>query len=295
MSESLVIVVTGCSRGIGKGITTVLAQQDVGRPFIIYATSRSGVDTGIEALSHHKVHYNKLDTTDQASIASFFEQVLKEHGAIDVLINNAAVSNDYRETPEYASQTVWNNYGGTRDMCAAFLSQPSIRPGARIVNTTSGLNGLSTYGTNLQQKFRDASTVADIDSLANEYLSAMTASHESQEAAGWGTKARSYKVSKALINTLTVVLAQKYPNVLVNSCCPGWVNTEMGKQGQGTPPKTPEEGARTAVRCAIGDLGPQGDADGRLGADSEKVSGRFYENENIMVPGWGAAKLWMET
>jgi carbonyl reductase 1 len=295
MSESLVIVVTGSSRGIGEGITKVLAAQDVGRSLVIYATSRSGVDTGIEASSPHKVHYRKLDTTDQKSIGSFFDQVLKEHSAIDILINNAAVSNDYRETPEYASQTIWNNYGGTRDMCAAFLSQPRIRPGARIVNTTSGLNGLSTYGTALQQKFRAASTIADIDSLANEYLSAMSAGPEAQEAAGWGTKARSYKVSKALINTLTVVLAQQHPNVLVNSCCPGWVNTEMGKQGQGTPPKTPEQGARTAVRCAIGDLGPRGDGDGGLGSGSERVSGTFFENENIFVPGWGAAKLWMET
>jgi carbonyl reductase 1 len=182
-----------------------------------------------------------------------------------------------------------------RDMCKAFLSQPNIRPGARIANTTSGYNGLSTYGEDLQTRFRSATTIDDVDALAKSYLEDMTAGPETQERNGWGPKARSYKVSKALINTLTVVLAKQYPNVLVNSCCPGWVNTEMGKQGQGTPPKTPEEGARTAVRLAIGDLGPAGDGDGGLGKEGEKLSGMFYENENIMVPGWGRSKKWMET
>jgi carbonyl reductase 1 len=294
MSDPLIVVVTGSSRGIGRGITTVLAQQDIGRPITVYATSRSGNDTGISSAHSNTVRYAQLDTTDRSSITSFFAQIQKEHGAVDILINNAAVANDYRENPEYAAQTVWNNYGGTRDMCEAFLSQRTIRPGARIVNMTSGLNALSTYGADLQTSFRSASSSADIDALANKYLADMEAGPEVQERAGWGSKARSYKVSKALINVLTAVLAKQHPNVLINSCCPGWVNTDMGKQGQGTPPKTPEEGARTAVRCAIGDLGPSGDEDGGLGKEGERLSGRFYENDNIMVPGWGRAKVWME-
>jgi carbonyl reductase 1 len=295
MSDPLVIVVTGTSRGVGKGITQLLAKQTLGRPLIIYATSRAGIDNGAEAVASNKIHYTKLDITDKHSIRSFFERVLQEHTAVDILINNAAVANDYRENSEYATQTVWNNYGGARDMCEAFIGQPNIKPGARIVNLTSGHNALSTYGQDLQKRFRSATTVSDIDGLANRYLEDMKAGPDTQERNGWGSKARSYKVSKALINTLTIVLARQHPNVLVNSCCPGWVNTDMGKQGQGTPPKTLEEGARTAVRCAIGDLGPEGDVDGGLGNDSGIVSGMFYENENIMVPGWGKSKKWLET
>jgi carbonyl reductase 1 len=65
--------------------------------------------------------------------------------------------------------------------------------------------------------------------------------------------------------------------------------------GRGTPPKTPEQGGMTAVRCAIRDLGSSGDKDGALRKKSEDVSGRFYENENIGVVGWGSSKAWMET
>lgn len=295
MQNNLVIVVTGTSRGIGKGITKVLAQQHLDRPLVVYATSRSGADLGFEAMNPNVIKYLKLDTTDHASISFFFEQVRQDHGAADVLVNNAAVSNDYRENPEYAAETVWNNYGGTRNICEAFLKQPNLRPGARIVSITSGLNGLSTYGTDLQQKFREAWTIADIDVLAHKYLEDMSAGPVAQQSAGWGTKARSYKVSKALINALTVVLAKQYPKVMINSCCPGWTDTEMGKQGQGTPPKTPEEGAQTAVRCAIGDLGPAGDDDGGLGKKSDELSGRFYENDSIVAAGWGKGKRWMET
>lgn len=290
MAEYLVIVVTGTSRGIGKGIVNVLARQKLDRSLVIYATSRSGEDTGVEPVPPNEIHYGKLDTTNKDSIKSLFDKVIKSHGAVDVLINNAAISDD-----DHEALTLWNNYGGTRDMCDAFLSQPTIRPGARIVSVTSGLNALSTYGENVQKMIREASNVSDIDAVAQRYHADVVAGPQAQESAGWGTSARSYKVSKALINTLTVVLAKKHANVLINSCCPGWTDTDMGKQGKGTPPKTPEQGAQTAVRCAIGDLGPGGDDDGGLGQESDNVSGRFYENANIVAVGWGSSKLWMET
>jgi carbonyl reductase 1 len=293
MSDPLVIVVTGSSRGIGKGITNVLAQQNIGRPMVIYATSRSGSDTGIAVAHPNIVRYRKIDTSDRTLITTLFTQIYEEHGSVDVLINNAAVAT-LGDTYEIAARNISTNYGGTAMMCGEFVRQPALRPGARIVNMTSGLNALSAYGDNVQQSFRAVSHVKDIDALAQSYLAAMRAGPEAVVRAGWDPKS-SYKVSKALINALTVLLSNQHPNVLINSCCPGWVNTDMGRQAQGTPPKTPEEGAQTAVRCAIGDLGPAGDADGGLGKESERLSGRFYENDNIMVPGWGKAKLWMQT
>lgn len=295
MADHQAIVVTGCNRGVGRGIVQLLANQQLQRPLIIYATSRSGVDSGINILSPNKVLYRKLDIVNQSSIRCFFESVLKEHGAIDVLVNNAAVCNDHRETPDLAAETVWTNYGGARDMCEAFLTQPTIRPGARIVNVTSGYNRLQTYGPDLQRAFRDANAVVVLNKLAEAYLDSVRRGSDAQEQAGWGSGARSYKVSKALINVLTIVLARKHSNVLVNCCCPGWVDTEMGNMAKGKPPKTPEEGARVPSRLAIGDLGPIGDEDGSLGKESDKVTGHFYENDNIMMPGWGRAKLWLES
>jgi hypothetical protein len=44
-------------------------------------------------------------------------------------------------------------------MCEASLLQPTIR----IVSITSSLNGLSTYGDNVQKITREADTISDIN------------------------------------------------------------------------------------------------------------------------------------
>ncbi|KAJ4985470.1 carbonyl reductase [Stagonosporopsis vannaccii] len=295
MAEPKVVVVTGSNRGIGKGIVQLLARAQLPQPLIIYATSRSGAAGDLDVLAPNIVLYRKLDITDPQSIQSLFTLAEEEHGAIDILVNNAAVSNDHRETPDLATETIKTNFGGTRDMCKALLAQPNIRPGARIVNVTSGYNQVKTYGPDLQAAFHNARNPDALDVLASDYLDRVRRGSSSQEQGGWGYGARSYKVSKALINALTIVLSQQRPDVLVNSGCPGWTDTVMGNQAKGKPPKTPEEGARILTRLAVGDLGPGGDVDGSLGKESELVTGHFYENDNIVEPGWGKAKLWLES
>lgn len=295
MATHQVIVVTGSNRGVGKGIVKLLANQQLEHPLTIYATSRSGVDSGVTVLAPNKILYRKLDITSQPSIRSFFSSALQEQGAIDILINNAAVSHDHHETPDLAAETVWNNYGGARDMCSAFLAQPTLRPGARIVNVTSGYNSLSTYGPGVQKAFSEALDVDALDKMAASYIDSVRRGPDAQGQDGWGHGTRSYKVSKALINALTVVLARRHEGVLVNCCCPGWVDTDMGNFSDRKPPKTPEQGARVPTRLAVGDLGPRGDEDGALGKESETVTGHFFENDNIMVPGWGKAKLWLQS
>ena len=295
MADHQVVVVTGTSRGIGRGIVQLLAKQQLQRPLTIYSTSRSGTDTNVEATMPNTVVYRKVDTTDKTSIKTFFDSVLKEHKAIDVLVNNAAISHDDHETPELAEKTILNNYGGTRDMCEAFLSQSNLQPGSRIVSVTSGMNRLQTYGLEIQNAFRDAESMDALDELARRYIDCVQQSPETQEQAGWGSGARSYKVSKALINALTIVLARQHPDVLVNCCCPGWCDTDMGNTAKGKPPKTSDQGARIPTRLAIGDLGPDGNDDGGLGKESEKVSGLFYENDTIIQTGWGKAKLWLDS
>ncbi|ROV90084.1 hypothetical protein VMCG_09793 [Cytospora schulzeri] len=49
-----------------------------------------------------------------------------------------------------------------------------------------------------------------------------------------------YFTSKAALNAATRILARDNPHLLINCCCPGWVDTELGGQA-GRPPKTPGE------------------------------------------------------
>lgn len=287
------IVVTGSNRGIGLGIIQLLAKTQHQPPLTIYATSRSGTDLGISTSHNNEIQYGKLDIGNQQSITSFLKSTLKDGQTIDVLINNSGVNNNNNETPELAAQTIDVNYRGTKSMCKVFLEQGGMakNEGARIVNVSSTACQLSNYAPPVQDQFRAVKTLSDVDKLANSYLSAVQGGSSAQQEAGWGSGAKSYQVSKALINALTVVLAEQNPDVLINCCCPGWVDTDMGHQ-IGRPPKTLEEGARVPVRLAIGELGSAGDQDGKLGIGTERVSGRYFGNDAVSDRGWGKARGW---
>lgn len=92
-----VAVVTGASRGIGKGIACALAEQGA----TVYVTGRT-VDSGTSPLpgtlgeTVAEVEKRggkgipvKLDLQDDASIAALFEQVQREQSRLDILVNNA--------------------------------------------------------------------------------------------------------------------------------------------------------------------------------------------------------------
>jgi NAD(P)-dependent dehydrogenase (short-subunit alcohol dehydrogenase family) len=80
---------------------------------------------------------------------------------------------------------------------------------------------------------------------------------------GWGSFAEgiagpgAYGVAKAALNALTKALPRDLPpGVKVNACDPGWVRTRMGGPAA---PKSPEDGADTAVWLALlPDDGPTG-------------------------------------
>lgn len=67
-----------------------------------------------------------------------------------------------------------------------------------------------------------------------------------------------YSVSKATLNAITLSTAHALAgtNVKINAMCPGWVHTDMGGAQA---PRTPEEGADTAIWLAmLDDNGPSG-------------------------------------
>ena len=78
--EQKVAVVTGASRGVGKGVAAALADAD----YLVYATGR----TIAEADLHAAVKALPCDHTDDAQVSAVFEQVLSESGRIDVLVNS---------------------------------------------------------------------------------------------------------------------------------------------------------------------------------------------------------------
>lgn len=93
-----VAVVTGASRGAGKGIALALGQAGM----TVYVTGRSLADNDSPyggTISETADLIDKaggkgiaiaVDHADDAAVASFFERVRQEHGRLDILVNNAA-------------------------------------------------------------------------------------------------------------------------------------------------------------------------------------------------------------
>jgi NAD(P)-dependent dehydrogenase (short-subunit alcohol dehydrogenase family) len=129
-----IAIVTGASSGIGKAAAEVLAQNG----FIVYGTSRKASP----GERHGKVQLLKLDVTDDASVQSVVDAIIKRHGRIDVLVNNAGLglSGAAEESSTEQAQTVFNvNFFGALRMIRAVVPHMRAQGDGRIINVSSVL------------------------------------------------------------------------------------------------------------------------------------------------------------
>jgi ketoreductase len=90
--DGKVALVTGGTRGIGRANATELGR--LGASVIITGTSADTVDHGLRALKDAglaRVDGHVVDVREQPSIDAMFDEVIAEHGRVDVLVNNAGV------------------------------------------------------------------------------------------------------------------------------------------------------------------------------------------------------------
>ncbi|RUM06042.1 SDR family NAD(P)-dependent oxidoreductase [Rhizobium chutanense] len=116
--SSNVAVVTGASRGLGRGIARALG----GKGLIVYITGRN-----LEELGHAAEEINskggkgvavQCDHADDSQVKALLERVGKETGRLDILVNNAAAVN-LRALP--APGGFWEKPLGLADMITVGL------------------------------------------------------------------------------------------------------------------------------------------------------------------------------
>jgi NAD(P)-dependent dehydrogenase (short-subunit alcohol dehydrogenase family) len=235
MQDKPVALVTGANQGIGFQI----AKDMVGHGFTVLVGSRN-LERG-EAAAREigpGAHALQLDVTDHASVAAAAARVHSEFGRLDVLIQNAAISNTGLRAgmsiEEYSKSTrpsvvsidemraVWDtNVFGVLAVHQAMLPLLRGTPGARIVIVSSGVGSLTT---NSDKAFHYRAIFGPV-----------------------------YPASKTALNAIMLAMAIELEpeGIRVSAVSPGYTKTNLNGYN-GT--ETLEEGAREAVRVAL--LGP---------------------------------------
>lgn len=238
MHTKLVALVTGANQGIGLQIAKDLAARD----FTVLVGSRD-LARGVAAAKTitGDARAIQLDVTDRRSIADAEARIRGELGRLDVLIQNAAISNirksqlglSLAQAAELSVasrvsldevKAIWEtNVFGVLAVYQAMLPLLRAAPAGRIVNVSSGVGSLGRT---------------------------MDPSYGYRKMFSPG-----YAASKTAMNAMTVAMAIELEgtSVKVNAVSPGFTKTNLnGYEGL----ETVEQGAAEAVKMAL--IGPDG-------------------------------------
>jgi NAD(P)-dependent dehydrogenase (short-subunit alcohol dehydrogenase family) len=252
MQDERVALVTGANQRVGLQVAKELVANGLtvlvgSRNFERGEAATKEIGQGAIAL--------QLDVTDRVSIAAAAKRIGKEFGRLDLLVNNAAISNTRKQQlglslQDYAKislagnasldeiRAVWEtNVFGVLAVYQGMLPLLRVSSDARIVNVSSGVGSLTT---NADPAFPYHAFYGPV-----------------------------YPASKTALNaiTLAIIIELESTGTKVNLVSPGFTKTNLNGY-EGT--ESVEQGSREVVRVAL--LGPDG------------PSGTFTRWENATIP-----------
>ncbi|WP_447791980.1 SDR family NAD(P)-dependent oxidoreductase [Pseudomonas farris] len=155
--EGKVVVITGASTGLGRGIAIKLATE--GAKIVVgdlsEATNPAGFDeeptlstTQLISRLGGEALFQQCDVTRRGDLASLIEAATQRFGRLDIMINNAGVYRDGKLIHEFEEEdldfclnvNVKGSFFGAQEAVKAFLRQGD---GGNIINmvSTAGLQG----------------------------------------------------------------------------------------------------------------------------------------------------------
>ena len=179
-------LVTGGTRGIGEAISDALKQNG----YKVVANYGHNDERAKAFSDRTGIPTLKFDVCDFDSVSAGINAIEDEHGAVDVLVNNAGITRDstlHRMTKEYWQQVIETNLGSCFNTSRAVIEGMRKRRFGRIVN------------------------IGSINGQAGQYGQV------------------NYAAAKSGIHGFTKALAQESAahGVTVNAVAPGYVDTDM--------------------------------------------------------------------
>lgn len=189
-----VIIVTGASRGIGREIAKGLARKG----YIIIANYNKSEKEILELKKELEEEQIKIDifkanVSKRNEVIEFINYVIKKYHKIDVLINNAGIS-QFKEFTQITDKD-WNNMINTNLNSVFYMTQEACK---YMIHKKNGC-------------------IINISSIWGLVGSSCEAH---------------YSVSKAGVDAMTKSLAKELgpSNIRINSIAPGIINTDMNKK-----------------------------------------------------------------
>lgn len=185
----MIALVTGASRGIGREITKRLAQKGIK---VIANYNKSEEQAQMLQKENNNIEIYKADVSKREEVHNMINYILNKYGRIDILINNAGISESKMFTD--VTDKDWNNIINT-NLYSVFCVTQEVLP--NMIHNKKGciINISSIWGL-------------------------VGASCETV-----------YSVTKAGINGMTKSLAKELgpSNIRVNAIAPGIIDTDMNK------------------------------------------------------------------
>jgi NAD(P)-dependent dehydrogenase (short-subunit alcohol dehydrogenase family) len=277
------ILVTGANKGIGFAIATAILDEHDDTFVLLGSRDAARGRAAIEQLAKRRAAWVdrvapiELDVASDASVTAAARQVGDRYGRapapLHAVVNNAGIG-----LPAGDVGAVLNvNILGVHRVCEAFLPLLDAKAG-RIVNISSaaGPNFVNTCSAERRRFFLDDQVEwPALQALIDECIA--TGSDKAAFAAKGLGSGEPYGLSKACVNSYTMLLAREHPSLRINACTPGFIETDLTRkyaETQGKPPaelgmKPPSAGARAAMFLLFGR--PEG-------------NGRYYGSDAVRSP-----------
>ncbi|GAB2564809.1 SDR family NAD(P)-dependent oxidoreductase [Nocardia heshunensis] len=221
-----IAVVTGSTRGIGY--ETALALGLAGYTVIVTGRSREAAEIAARGLGERGVDARgyELDVTSFESVQRLADVIARDHGRLDVLVNNAGIAAEWEAPgrsefahPESVRRTLDTNVIGVFHTVEGLLPLLRRSDSGRIVNVSSFVGSLT-----LQSQADPADMVIP-----------------------------AYQASKAALNSLTITLSKVLADtdIKVFSVDPGFVQTDFSPINRAQAPLTAAQGAEPIIEAAL--------------------------------------------